>query len=1853
MESKHRDIFRRSILSSAILASLYSVSSVSLAASCPNPDASNNIEVPAGTTCTGGIEPDEAVDTVTIEGTVEGNVVNRNGLSRLIVDGGTVDGSIHHEAANNSGTGIVKGAVVTGGLTNGVNGVINSSIEIVDQVTIEGGIENQGEISFKSNHISEYADYIPEAALEEGTEFQGANLGAIRVDHQTTIQGDIINSGVIDIYIPEQEVDQPPPEPYPIEGVYLPNLEDEANEEYLVFPQSLSGITVSNGSTAGNVINRSDISVHAGIAETDHPFFVDTFPVNGITVNEHSTVSSIQNEGNISADNSGIYVEGNNTEDSTLVLGSVVNAENALISSKNHGIYIDTARVQGSVINSGEIETSFLSYVQSDGIHLNDALVEGDVKNDGTINAQNEGMLIDGGTVKGSFINEGDITARSDGMFLRGGGVVEQDLVSSGTIKAIRHDGIDINDSTVKGSVLLSGSIEAGDNAIEIDGGFFDGDEEEGFVYASIGGDLNNRASLTSVTVEEDEVNDASDGGDGFDMDHVKVGGSLINSGEINVTKKGFDLESITIGGDFINAAAITSGEEGIRLRKNSSDDDIESEFPEGTVLPIEIGGNFENSGNINSGSSGIDIEETTIGGNFQNSSDITAGSSSAIIIKASDINGSFINQGNLTANAVVIQEEGDLPVKQRGISLISNLYEDDGSLEVERQLVIRESLFNSGNINANDEGIYIDNAVIGGVFDNSGNIQSGQQGITLNQTEVGSGFVNSGNIDAGDDGVLIDNSSVSLIVNSGAITAGTTSEESSYGNGIKVYKGTGGEIRNTETGTITSVDDGIEVEIASGDTSINNAGVITAGDDGLDLQDVTGNITLGNSGTISATSDTIEIYDTIGNISLVNTDSLKAENDSGSSDTLDFGNIEGNVTITNSGTMTARGTSGGVDSLDIGNVDGDLQVSNSGTIESVSTEGNGGNDALDLYDISGNVAIVNSSQINANTNGDGNDALDIGGIGGNLEIVNSGTINANGDGESNNALDIGNISGNLVILNEGTMSSSGEGDGNHTIDITAATGGITFTNTGTLSGATTFSVKESSGAAVISNNNTVNGSLYAFELFNSNFTGDLSNSGSITSGDDGIRLVDSTLAASSKHNGSVVNSADGTINSGDDAIRLLSSTLGGTLENHGTINASENAIDIDAGVVTGSLINSGSLSSVNETLSIGLDTSGNVYDGDESSIAGVINSGSMVASAGAVITVGNGNVGKITNYGVITGGQYVVPEDSADLSEGMRALDTRRNVAIDYRKATSALDLFSGQSGNNTGSINGDIYGSSLESDQFELAAGQFSSYVYDVEAVNITGLVNLNSHVLSTGNNTRLTVTDSGTLSMTTGNQVKLEGNYSQNGDMALVLNRNNGEFTNPLVDASNSADVIADSVLRISVENRNLNNFNPGNGSQEIHLVHAGTGITDNGLSIQKDSIIFSYEKFKRTAPEGGTKEQLGLIASINNLGELASEGGADNNAANALSSLQGTDSSGLVALQASNPDLFNAIYDGTTASLALLAETLIASPDSGIAASQNAQSEALSTILSRIAELRTGASGISAGDAEESRGIRPDSLWLRAIHSEGQQDEIRSSGNRYNGYSLRSTGFTLGLDKDVTDNLTLGAGVTHATSRANEKGSSQSSAKSYTNSETDSYLVSAYAGWKNLTYFADTTISYGKSKTDLTGPGWETDYDSDQIGLSVLAGRSFLMNDNDTLVEPQVGFNYARISTDGYRYQSNGEQVSVGKQNLEAIELGVGLRYKTSFELGNNTLLPEINLMAWHDLNAESVEADVKFETSNNSFTYFGSKGVRNRYQAGIGAEYWMDNNVTLSANYDHNWQSGFKADTWIVKVRYDF
>ena len=93
MDSKRKETFSRSILSSAVLAAITSFSSTTQASPCPSVDADNNILVVSGESCSGGINPSESVNDITIEGFVEGLIENDNGMVDFLINGGTLDGS--------------------------------------------------------------------------------------------------------------------------------------------------------------------------------------------------------------------------------------------------------------------------------------------------------------------------------------------------------------------------------------------------------------------------------------------------------------------------------------------------------------------------------------------------------------------------------------------------------------------------------------------------------------------------------------------------------------------------------------------------------------------------------------------------------------------------------------------------------------------------------------------------------------------------------------------------------------------------------------------------------------------------------------------------------------------------------------------------------------------------------------------------------------------------------------------------------------------------------------------------------------------------------------------------------------------------------------------------------------------------------------------------------------------------------------------------------------------------------------------------------------------------------------------------------------------------------------------------------------------------------------------------------------------------------------------------------------------------------------------------------------------------------------------------------------------------------
>ena len=107
-----------------------------------------------------------------------------------------------------------------------------------------------------------------------------------------------------------------------------------------------------------------------------------------------------------------------------------------------------------------------------------------------------------------------------------------------------------------------------------------------------------------------------------------------------------------------------------------------------------------------------------------------------------------------------------------------------------------------------------------------------------------------------------------------------------------------------------------------------------------------------------------------------------------------------------------------------------------------------------------------------------------------------------------------------------------------------------------------------------------------------------------------------------------------------------------------------------------------------------------------------------------------------------------------------------------------------------------------------------------------------------------------------------------------------------------------------------------------------------------------------------------------------------------------------------------------------------------------------------------------------------------------------------------------------------------------------------------------------------------------------------------------------------------------------------------QRLEVGEIGAGVRVASAFDLGQGTFEPEFKLMGYHDLIADTSSTTSAFTLGGNSFVATGVTPARDSYEVGVGASYKLGA-VTVGGSYERLMKTGFDADAFSAKVRYDF
>ncbi|HEX3708763.1 MAG TPA: autotransporter domain-containing protein, partial [Pseudolabrys sp.] len=1040
---------------------------------------------------------------------------------------------------------------------------------------------------------------------------------------------------------------------------------------------SPSGIAFQNGTIAGQ-INSSGI-VDGGISLDSRSKITST--TTAISITGPAFTGGISNAGTLSAASGGIIVSG-----VTSFSGGIANS-GRIDPVTGIGVF-DVSTFTGGIGNAGTI-TSGRSGIVVEGV----STFSGGITNagTGTITATSGFGILVGSNCSCSFVsafsgnisNAGTISTGGTfgtGIFVWNVSTFTGDIVNSGTITAPSAKGIGVNGgSTFDGNISNSGSITA-PTGIRVGNGLgtFTGNISNGGTISGAG---------TGIVVTT--VNMFGTGG----------GGNIINTGTISVSSVGIHVAGVnTFAGGIFNTGGTISAAAGVVV-------DFVSIFAGGitntgkiaattgpgvfvsgistflggisnagtisarwgiSVTGVKVFGNggsggITNSGTIVAASTGIYLGDvSTFAANISNSGTISA--STGIAVYGSTINGSIVDNGIIKASSRGILVHSDSKINSTGTAIsvtghtftggISNAGTISASgasgfgIYVSGVTTFGGGITNSGTIGAQRSGIWVSGASTfsGGIVnDGAGTITATTQaGIRLGNTTAGytvsrfsGGISNAGTISAGAGvsayGIYVRGVSTFAgdIVNSGAITTGR--------NGIEIQNVDrfAGNIINTTTGIITALS-GVGIEICNCVTSF--AGGIS------------------NAGTISA------------NLGVVVTG------------VAHFGATSSGG-ITNSGLIAAA--TAGIQVSGVSTFMGGIINSAGGTISAP-----GGYGILVGYQIFGSTVSPVSTFLGGITNagaisvaGSGIGALAAGKFGGG--ISNSGAITAGGNAILVGAATPGGIIASVStftggVTNSGTISST-VATGIAVLAAGSFAGGIVNAGGGTItaneagirvgyvtaSGA--YGVSNFTGG--ITNAGTISSSavgIYAKGV--STFAGAISNSGTITA-QTGIKIDSGVTFASGSH---IVNT--GVLSGSTAAIDTTLATSPVTIDQNGgtvigAINLSANAdvLNVKGGTINGNIVGAGTSDTLNFTLGSGHSfTYGSAYN-----FSGI---NQVNVNSGAVILDGAGN--SATNVKIAVGAGLQVGDAS--------------NPGADLT-STNAVDVFGTLSGH--GSVLGDVF--------------------------------------------------------------------------------------------------------------------------------------------------------------------------------------------------------------------------------------------------------------------------------------------------------------------------------------------------------------------------------------------------------------------------------------------------------------------------------------------------------------------------------------------------------------------------------
>ncbi|MEO0440453.1 MAG: hypothetical protein AAF067_06205 [Pseudomonadota bacterium] len=1615
----------------------------------------------------------------------------------------------------------------------------------------------------------------------------------------------------------------------------------------------------------------------------------------------------VNNAGTISSDSRALNIDGTGLVVNNLEGGQILGTGN----QRNGTVYADSTAQDFVLNNDGTIDAGAGLEGAGFSVELSEAGNAFDINNTGTV--QGRGNAGAGLTTAGDGLrfertrNAGVLDGSSVGLFtgnITNNGTIDSEAANGtaagirfvngvsftgtidnqagGTISGVQN-GLYFGNATPAGGgdftgavVNNAGTISSDSRALNIDG--------TGLVVNNNGSILGTGNQRNGAVYADSTAQDFVLNNDGT----IDAGAGLEGAGfsvELSAAGNAFDINNTgTVQGRGTAAAGLATAGDGLRFERTRNAGALD-----GTSAGL-FTGNIANSGLIDSeGDSG-----TTAGIRFVNGVSFTGTIDNQAGGTISGVqNGLYF--GNATPagggdfNGAVVNNAGTISSGSRALNI-------DGA-----GLVVNNSGSILGTGNQRNGTVYADSTAQDFVLNNDGTIDAGAgnegAGFSVELSEAGNAFTvnNTGTVQgrgqasAGDagagDGLRFERSrvagaldgSTSGLFTGDVVNSGVINSESTQGTaaGIRFVNGVSfsGTIDNQAGGTISGVQNGLYFGNATpaggGDFTgavVNNAGTISSDSRALNIDGTglvvnnsgsilgTGNqrngtvyadstaqdFVLNNDGTIDAGAGlegagfSVELSAAGNAFDINNTGTVQGRGNAGAGlttagDGLRFertrnagvldGTSEGLFTgnITNSGTIdseAANGTAAGIRFVNGVSFSGTIENQAGGTISGVqnglyfgnATPAGGG-------DFTG--AVVN----NAGTISSGSRALNIDGSG--LVINNTGSILGTGN-QRNGTVYADSTAQDFALNNAGTIDAGTGNEGaGFSVELSAAGNAFDIDNSGTVQGRGTAAA----GLAAAGDGLRFERTRNAGALDGTSeglFTGNITNSGLIDSEGDsgttaGIRFVNGV-----SFSGTIDNQAGGIISGVQNGLYFGNATpagggdfTGAVVNNAGTISSGSRALNIDG---TGLVVNnSGSI------LGTGAQRNGTVYaDGTANNFvlnnSGTIDAG--VAGSGVSFQLGtaDGDVRSFTlvNDGTIAGRGDAQPSGA---SAGLRlfngagagttvtvADDIVNNGTISSETGPAVLIENIGFTGDflNNGTLTGPVAvdaSSAFSGLNFVQNGGAITGdFVGSAQLDNLTfagGTSLLEGDV--TGN---VAVNVAAPASVTVSGARSVEGSVSVDGTLAFDLGVDSlavdgdtsfaaGSTVN-ITTSQTSADLVLNAPINVVTE--------------------TGT-FTDNGVTVNvtDDDFLIDYQVDLGSITVTPTATDLGNVSADANISGFGSA----------------------ITSAVANGRLPGAVFDGlnaaaSTAEFEATALTLLPAINDGVAREIfETQRFASSLLTDRLAGEETG-------------------IWGQIFYRNADRDADSLSAL---GYDADTIGFTLGLDKRLSEAATVGVLLNYADIDIDANGLAGAQ------SDVNSYQISAYAGLDFGSAFVNAELGYSfndvESSRVAVGAPITSESDADGIIASLTTG--YALETGSFILTPSAGLRYASLSQDSFT-ETGGLGLTLDTDSSEFLEATLGLRIAGKADDSKDlSVVPFANIAYSYDLIGDGVGVNGSFNGGLDSFRLTAGESSQSRFDLGAGLNLVNKNGLSIGAEYQGRFASDYQSHSGGVKVRFEF